>query len=109
MCCFKSGVSGAPHTISVSLPETPVEADMCLVGDRNDLSFESCCPILLFFFFFTVSLLFQTSSPSFLLFSCSYTPLSLTLDISQLRIHSFGYAVQNRKLIFTDKEGIVQY
>ena len=52
MCCFKSGVSGAPHTISVSLPETPVDADMCLVGDRNDLSFESCCPILLFFFFF---------------------------------------------------------
>ena len=61
------------------------------------------------FLFLTVSLLFQSSSPSFLWFSCSYTPLSLTLDISQLCIHSFGYAVQNRKLISTDKKGIVQY
>ena len=86
MCCFKSGVSGAPHTISVSLPETPVDADMCLVGDRNDLSFESCCPILLFFFFLQFLFYFK---PAHLHFCCSVARTHLFL--SPLTFHNYAF------------------
>ena len=47
MCSFKSGVSGAPRTVSVSLLEIPVDADICLGGNRDDLYF-----VVQSFFFF---------------------------------------------------------
>ena len=81
MCSFKSGVSGAPRTVSVSLLEIPVDADICLGGNRDDLYF-----VVQSFFFFFDSFSFK---PVHLHFCCSVAHTHLFL--SPLTFHNYAF------------------